>query len=501
MKNKNLIFYFIIAFIAFYTEGSLVAQTYGMTIASGAKMTIQSGTILTVANNLGTKVDGTNSRLISNGGTVNTQGSLLNQNNGSVQGGTFRIGGSLNNTGTFTNVDVQMYSGSTTISSTASLGSLTLQTPNPSSPINLGSNITILGTLNFTTSSGFLQLNNFNLSCANVYGFSSNNFVITNGTGGFETHFTDAPGFQTVFPVGISSTSYSPISVATFTTLPLMPNLRVHVKDTVLKDPNLPYSPSNTLASGIVNRVWSITETTTPFPKSLIITPQWNGTDELSGFDPTKCGVSKWNSTTGAWDLAWSNVGARNGTGPYTLMRNGFTEFGLFAVGSKPVATYVQLSAKIFLQGAYASGGLMNEGLRTINVIPMAENTTAVSGQSPRPNAYTHIAWGGSEAVTPTAFNAQPNPNDNIVDWVFVELRDPSVSSTVLHTRAALLQKDGDVVNEDGSSPLKSMAFPMVIIIFLSSIATILLCGLQLPKVFHVRRQRSWILPPFYLMP
>ena len=43
---------------------------------------------------------------------------------------------------------------------------------------------------------------------------------------------------------------------------------------------------------------------------------------------------------------------------------------------------------------------------------------------------------------------------DAIVDWVLVEFRDASDSSVILGSRSALLQRDGDVVNVDGVSPL-----------------------------------------------
>jgi hypothetical protein len=41
-----------------------------------------------------------------------------------------------------------------------------------------------------------------------------------------------------------------------------------------------------------------------------------------------------------------------------------------------------------------------------------------------------------------------------IVDWVFVELRSKSNSSTVQATRAGLIQRDGDIVDVDGQSCL-----------------------------------------------
>jgi hypothetical protein len=44
--------------------------------------------------------------------------------------------------------------------------------------------------------------------------------------------------------------------------------------------------------------------------------------------------------------------------------------------------------------------------------------------------------------------------NDAIVDWVLVELRSSTSPSTVVARQAGLLQKDGDIVDIDGVSPL-----------------------------------------------
>jgi len=45
--------------------------------------------------------------------------------------------------------------------------------------------------------------------------------------------------------------------------------------------------------------------------------------------------------------------------------------------------------------------------------------------------------------------------DDAIVDWVFIELRDPESPAVVLATRSGLVQRDGDVVDLDGVSPLR----------------------------------------------
>ncbi len=48
-----------------------------------------------------------------------------------------------------------------------------------------------------------------------------------------------------------------------------------------------------------------------------------------------------------------------------------------------------------------------------------------------------------------------------IVDWVFIELRSSTSNSTVLGSRAALIQRDGDVVDLDGINGLKFPGLPL----------------------------------------
>nr|MDQ6889426.1 hypothetical protein [Bacteroidota bacterium] len=60
------------------------------------------------------------------------------------------------------------------------------------------------------------------------------------------------------------------------------------------------------------------------------------------------------------------------------------------------------------------------------------------------------------EVAVGSVFSNQASTNDNIVDWVFLELRNTKVSpgNTVLQTRSALVQRDGDIVDIDGVSPV-----------------------------------------------
>ena len=106
---------------------------------------------------------------------------------------------------------------------------------------------------------------------------------------------------------------------------------------------------------------------------------------------------------------------------------------------------YVQLYAKVLLQGSYnSSTGLMNDNLRSSNLIPTNEPYTGLG--------FTNIG-GGSEAML-AGVSSNANANDAIVDWVFLELRDGKAATTKVATRCALVQRDGDIVDIDGISPI-----------------------------------------------
>lgn len=104
----------------------------------------------------------------------------------------------------------------------------------------------------------------------------------------------------------------------------------------------------------------------------------------------------------------------------------------------------VLAAVKVLLEGAYEPiNGLMNDALRSLPSFPLTEPYTALG--------YTHVG-GGGEATTPAALDI--TGANALVDWVVVELRNAASPSTVLATRSALVQRDGDVVATDGISPV-----------------------------------------------
>ena len=107
--------------------------------------------------------------------------------------------------------------------------------------------------------------------------------------------------------------------------------------------------------------------------------------------------------------------------------------------------TTLLLALRGMLEGPYSSAtGQMSDALRTAGIVPTSEPYTALG--------YAQVGGGGSETTTPAVLAT--TGNNAIVDWVAVELRDATTPTTVLATRSALIQRDGDIVATDGVSPL-----------------------------------------------
>ena len=100
----------------------------------------------------------------------------------------------------------------------------------------------------------------------------------------------------------------------------------------------------------------------------------------------------------------------------------------------------------VWLQGALfgvtSATGVMRDDLRVKKFLP------ATSPYS----SWTSITTVGPVSNTAVVFGV--TGNDAIVDWVFVELRNPSNFSAIVDSRPALVQRDGDIVEIDGISPV-----------------------------------------------
>ncbi len=103
------------------------------------------------------------------------------------------------------------------------------------------------------------------------------------------------------------------------------------------------------------------------------------------------------------------------------------------------------LIAKAFLQ--HVSAGLMNDYMPTLTAtFPLSDPYSAAPfNASPD---FAHVMNGTTQTTTSAVLTANDGTGNDITDWVFVQLRSGvSGATTVSYTQAALIQRDGDIVN------------------------------------------------------
>ena len=110
--------------------------------------------------------------------------------------------------------------------------------------------------------------------------------------------------------------------------------------------------------------------------------------------------------------------------------------------GEITILSLAELKLKTFLQGPYDTDtDLMKDDLRVNGLI----QTT-----SPYPdNAIADAAVFNLGGISGVGL-----AENDIVDWIWVELRDENDYTIIIESKSALLQRDGDIVNTDGTSNL-----------------------------------------------
>jgi hypothetical protein len=295
------------------------------------------------------------------------------------------------------------------------------------------SNVTISDSLILTT--GKISLGTNNLTIASTAGTTAGgatSFIETNGTGQvIKDLAANVTSYQ--LPVGLG-TSYRPATITTVGTYSGTANVGVRVA--TAGDPNKPPMISDYLLA-----YWPITQT--GITGTLTVGGQYiNGTD-VSGTPANLKGYffngTDWSSNGGSSVTASNTVSA-----PVTAASGDV--YGMDG--------FVVLKAKAFLQGAAynTTTGLMSDALRAANLVPLSDPYRA----APYSPTFTHVANTVTETTTSGVLASQANTDNNIVDWVFLELRNTTVSpgNTVLQTRSALLEKNGTIVDVDGVSPV-----------------------------------------------
>lgn len=368
-----------------------------LSVSSFAQLTVQSGATF----------------FIQSGATVTVQGDVTS--NADIQGpGALLMKGSALQTINLNGFSVQ-----------------NLQIDNAAN-ISLGGAATVGTSLAFTT--GKVSLNGFDLSigsAASITGADNTKFVVTNSTGRLVKNALSTTPFT--YPVGFDGSSYNPTSITQNGT---SDDIGVRCLQNALTTG----ATGAAFVKEVVDASWSITEAVAG-GSNLSITSTWNAGDELPGFNRTKTGISYFDGT--GWDMTNSVVAAATGAGPYSITRSSVSNLGVFAVGGRPVLTQLRVSPKIFLQGAYNGTVLMTDALRSGGLIPTTEPYSSITN-------FSHVASGGGETI-PSGVLAGTSSGTDITDWVFLQLRN-GVDGSVITTRAALLQRDGNIVDVDGTN-------------------------------------------------
>ena len=158
----------------------------------------------------------------------------------------------------------------------------------------------------------------------------------------------------------------------------------------------------------------------------------------------------------------------------YTICDNNVESICTDATIHILIFDYMTLSLRVYLEGAMMQNGgavssvnglpLMRDDFRISkftgeNIIPMIDSYTVVADQFMNtPFKYNHLGPGLIETnleITDSLTVMSVIGDDAIVDWVHIELRSKDDMTLPIATRSGLLQRDGDVVDLDGSSNLK----------------------------------------------
>ncbi|MEO7313025.1 MAG: hypothetical protein ABIX01_21745 [Chitinophagaceae bacterium] len=357
---------------------------------------------------------------IETGATVTVQGDLTS--NVSIQGpGKILLKGS-------TLQNVNMNNG----------GAVTNAYTIPNLEVDNAANVALTGNVkvgtNLTFTTGKIQAGNFNFVLANLATVTTpgaGKFIETNGTGYAQRELAAASA-NLLLPVGTGS-NYTPISLShaggTYSATSL-----VGAQSKLAKSPN-----AHPRTESYTNDYWPVASTNITGGTLTGV-----GTYNDPGFTGTETDIrgmsfngTDWTLTGGNQDFAANTV-----TGQLSVASGQI--FGM--------NRFLLLRSKVLLQGAYSgSGSVMNDTYRSFGLLP----TTDPYRVAPYNTAFIQVNNAVAETATPTAFNDFAT-NQNVVDWVFIELRDETqaVGSKVVQTRSGLLQKDGTIVDIDNGSPI-----------------------------------------------
>jgi len=313
-------------------------------------------------------------------------------------------------------------------------------------------------------------------------GFKEDRYAITRGTGHYVKENYSG---NWIFPVGIATNDYTPAAITNST----VNGLHVNVHN---------YATAAAPRTGLtgIDRTWNIYADHGAI--SSIVDLEHNTSSNQSNFLPALQFVTRYvgvhpnNSGDKRSKDAWENNLVAPGSNTGTL-----TSGAAIANASERSRTYTSLAIspdsnaanytkaspselciniRAYLEGALMSNGnavagdgrpLMRDNLRN-STFAQSLGANSIPVKDPYEFATTHVnvvskfnklapqdaSHPEFQQVTDSAGVFGVSGQNAIVDWAFVELRNKNNSANVMATRAALIQRDGDIVDVDGVSCL-----------------------------------------------
>ncbi len=242
-------------------------------------------------------------------------------------GNALEVKGSITNTGTFdASAGKLILSGAAQTVPAVTYKDLQITGGNNKS---LSGATTVSGILTLTN--GLLVLGNNNLTInatGTIAGGTSIAFIVTNGTGTLTQNNIGTGGRAgtVVFPVGSDVNSFTRAALSNSGTAD---NFTMKVGQGVFSS-YTGFTGSGAITQDYVNKTWFISEATAG-GSNVNLTLEWNGVDQLSGFNGNNCQIGHFNA--GAW-VSTGTPGVASGLDPFTISRSGLTQFSPFSVTS-----------------------------------------------------------------------------------------------------------------------------------------------------------------------
>ena len=171
------------------------------------------------------------------------------------------------------------------------------------------------------------------------------------------------------------------------------------------------------------------------------LTPPYDFSNTMNGPWTSMAGFNTYSTAWSEATVSFSFTGMPAGSVPILYFFGAASspyeaELLIDNVTVSVAGTGASVSAKAWLDGCYDQAqNLMRDDLRALGLVPSIN------------------PYGGSEAVVPSVFAT--TGGNAIVDWVRLELRlSPTFGGSIAAVRHALIQRDGDIVDVNGVSPV-----------------------------------------------